>query len=156
MAKRNVFVTFIVSIALLGAIATSALAQYTYPPDYVEKDLYTPPIYASAGDWFRCSLANYFPDAIIYAEFTIYYQDGTVAWPAPTDPPTDPYEIASWGAQYTPQYAVTTPGSYWCKIEVYKPSDPKYVGWGSGAWGYRPAALEYEAVHVPAYYPKAD
>jgi hypothetical protein len=156
MTKKRMFATFIVSMAIFGTIATSALAQPQYPTDYVEKELYTAPVYAYAGDWIRCSVANYFPDAITYAEFTIYYQDGTVAWPAPTEPPAQPYEIPSWGAQYTPQYSVTNPGAYWCKIKVSKPNDPKYVGWGNGGCSYQPAALDYEAVHIPAYYPTAD
>jgi hypothetical protein len=147
MTKKSTLATFIASIALICTIATSALAQY--PPDisnYLEKDLYSSPIYAKAQDWVRCSIANYFPDTTIYAAFTIYYQDGTVVWPTTETV----YDVAPWGVQYIERYQVQTEGAYWCHIKVLKVNDPKYVGWGSGDYSYEPAALGYEAVHVPA------
>ena len=148
MTKKRTFVTFLVALALLGTMATSALAQY--PPDidtYIVKHYYTPPLYAKAQDWVRCSLANYFPDTPIYASFTIYDQTGTPVYETPED---TPYEVVPWGVNYY-RYQATADGSYWCWIEIKKPNDPKYIGWGSGDYSYEPAALGYEVAHVPAY-----
>jgi len=148
MTKQRTFVTFLVALALFGTMATSALAQY--PPDidtYLEKYYYTPPLYAKAQDWVRCSLANYFPDTTLYVRFTIYDQTGVPVYTTPED---TPYAVAPWNVSYD-RYQALADGSYWCWIEIKKVDDPKYIGWGSIDYSYEPAALGYEVAHVPAY-----
>ena len=148
MTKKRTFVTFLVALALFGTMATSALAQY--PPDidtYLVKHYYTPPLYAKAQDWVRCSLANYFPDTTLYVRFTIYDQTGAAVYETPED---TPYEVVPWGVN-SYRYQATADGSYWCWIEIKKVDDPKYIGWGSGDYSYEPAALGYGVAHVPAY-----
>jgi hypothetical protein len=147
MTKKRTFVTLIVTLVLCGIMATSALAQY--PPDistYPEKYYYTQPIYAKAQDWVRCSLANYFADESIYVWFTIYNQDGLAVYETVE---ATPYEVDPWGVKYD-RYQVTADGSYWCWVQIKKPTNSKYTGWGSVDYSYEPAALGYEVTHVPA------
>ena len=157
MMKRSTLATLVASVALLGATVTSVWAQTPYPPDYIEKSLYSQAYYAKAQDWLRCSLTNYFPDVPIYVAIFIYDHTGTVVYPpATTPPPTTPpdpgnvYEVVPWGVSYV-RYQVPAEGHYWCELKVNKPSDPQYVGWGRGAYSYEPAGLGYEPVHVEPY-----
>jgi hypothetical protein len=161
------------AFAFLAILTTMAFAQTTpYPPeqpaDYIEKDLYSPPVYAKAQDWLTCSISNYFPDVPLYADIKIYDTDGNQVYPTngttPTPPPTQPptgavtqqqtpspdgtYTTPPWGVSYY-RYQVPADGYYWCWLKVYKPSAPTYEGWGRGTWAYEPAGNGYPIAYVP-------
>ena len=155
-----------IALALLFGvvIATAAAAQTPpYPPDYIDKPLYSPPVYAKAQDWVTCSLANYFPDQPIYAEIKIYDTEGTQVYPVngATTPPTTQQQqppppaenvipTPPWGVSYV-RYQVTADGYYWCWLTVYKPNDPAYEGWGRATYAYEPAGTGYPVSYVPVY-----
>jgi len=164
------------AFAFLAILTTMAFAQTTpYPPEqpaaYIEKDLYSPPVYAQAQDWLTCSISNYFPDVPLYADIKIYDTDGNQVYPTNTPTPTPPstqpptgpvtqqlppltpspdgtYTTPPWGVSYY-RYQVPVDGYYWCWLKVYKPSAPTYEGWGRGTWAYEPAGNGYPIAYVP-------
>ena len=139
---KKTFVVFVTSMALLGAIATSALADGYKDDHYAERFYYSLAVVANQGDHLKCILVNPLKDKPLFAHFFIYNEYGKVVWETSVnwhevDPGTVAYE----------EYEVKKDGHFWCRTKIQKYNPLEDEVWGVSSFTHWSEGTDHNVIN---------